>query len=455
MNDHPVAGLGTAPAIACAGRDGAAPAAAAATTPHGAPSPVPATFSTSTIAGHLKSAQLAKATLAPQDRDGGPAPPPPPPGRPPPPLPPPSPPPPTRLQSWEEVLGLLRGFSETHLLVGFGDVAQYADVGAAVAELEPRLDEVQRRTAGRWLLLYGGDPTTPAKPNVGVLVRLLAERWGCPVLAPIIDTRATGSSSCGQPPLQQPLQPASSQAHLTYYYVLPAQYSDDVDREAAAASDGAATAAVTTTPGSSSNVISGSSILGKRRAEAEPEAEGAGVEAAAGRVIAAPGTAGSPAVATIPAAAMTGTGAAAVEAAAPAPDRGSILWGGLRHGRPVGASAFYLHDDLLGLGRGKQKEDGGGGGGSGGDAPPRRLLTSVIAAGGGDIAVQELQYLHERGVPCTYVPCPSRFPPAHYTSPFGPVHDWAAATRGMPPSYQPPPPLQIEDAEPQAVSVGK
>ena len=85
---------------------------------------------------------------------------------------------------------------------------------------------------------------------------------------------------------------------------------------------------------------------------------------------------------------MTGTGAAAVEAAAPAPDRGSILWGGLRHGRPVGASAFYLHDDLLGLGRGKQKEDGGGGGGSGGDAPPRRLLTSVIAAGGGDIAVQ-------------------------------------------------------------------
>lgn len=73
--------------------------------------------------------------------------------------------------------------------------------------------------APQWLLLYGGDPTTPAKPNVGVLVRLLAERWGCPVLAPIIDTRATGSSSCGQPPLQQPLQPASSQAHLTYYYV--------------------------------------------------------------------------------------------------------------------------------------------------------------------------------------------------------------------------------------------
>ncbi|KAG2449161.1 hypothetical protein HYH02_005908 [Chlamydomonas schloesseri] len=364
---------------------------------------------------------------------------------------------PTRLQSWQQVLDLLRGFEEAHLLVGFGDVAQYQDVGGAVAALEPLLAEVQRRTDGRWLLLYGGDPATPAKPNVGLLVQLLARRWRCPVLAPLIDTRIPAAGS----PLLPPLQPGDNQEHLTYIYVLPAQYAGDVDRQDAAA----ATAA--TVPAASGS--SGSSILGKRRAEVEPEAGdreyagGTDAEAATGRQAAADAAASAP---TTKAAEPPPTSATPAAAAPTPAERGAVLWGGLRHGRPVGASAFYLHDDLLlrtaptttppadDYGQ-QQRSRGGGGsehggeGGNGGSAPVRRLLTAVIAAGGGDIAVRELEYLHQHKVPWTYVPCAARCPPAHYASPFGPVHDWAAATRGDRDAQLPlPPPLRAAEQPP-------
>ncbi|PNH10696.1 hypothetical protein TSOC_002536 [Tetrabaena socialis] len=109
-----------------------------------------------------------------------------------------------------------------------------------------------------------------------------------------------------------------------------------------------------------------------------------------------------------PAGAPAATGADALEAVATAPSpapragsRGRVVWGGVRGGRPVGAAAAYLHDDLI-LGY------------------PR--LASVLVAGGGPIAAEELGYAHSRGVPWTYVPCKARRPCANF--PYGPVHRW-------------------------------
>lgn len=87
-----------------------------------------------------------------------------------------------------------------------------------------------------------------------------------------------------------------------------------------------------------------------------------------------------------------------------APDRGALLYGGVRQGRPVGAAAFYLHDRLV-------------------KGCPR-LLTGVLVAGGGGIALQELQYAHAQGVPWTYVACRCRHRP-YGGSTYGPVHAWA------------------------------
>ncbi|GLI64289.1 hypothetical protein VaNZ11_007472 [Volvox africanus] len=88
------------------------------------------------------------------------------------------------------------------------------------------------------------------------------------------------------------------------------------------------------------------------------------------------------------------------------PNSGETLYGGMHDGKLVGVSRIYLADELV-------KPDSGG----------LRLLTGLIVAGGGRIAMEELQYADEVGLPWTYVP--SRAGDIQvYGSTYGPVHNW-------------------------------
>lgn len=72
--------------------------------------------------------------------------------------------------------------------------------------------------------------------------------------------------------------------------------------------------------------------------------------------------------------------------------KNSIIWGGIKDGAPVGASAAYLGDDFV---SGKN---------------PR--LKRMVAIGGGEIAGQEAKYAKEHGVALHYIRARSKFPVA-------------------------------------------
>ncbi|GIL57053.1 hypothetical protein Vafri_12345 [Volvox africanus] len=82
------------------------------------------------------------------------------------------------------------------------------------------------------------------------------------------------------------------------------------------------------------------------------------------------------------------------------------LYGGIHGGELVGGSRIYLADELV-------KPDSSG----------IRLLTGLISAGGGQIALEELRYADEVGLPWTYVPSRAGNTQA-YGSTYGPVHNW-------------------------------
>ena len=80
-----------------------------------------------------------------------------------------------------------------------------------------------------------------------------------------------------------------------------------------------------------------------------------------------------------------------------------ILWGGVKDGKPVGATAGYLG--------------------------PRysKQIKGVIAIGGGPIAVKEAQYAKSLGIPINYIKAEAKNPKAN--GKYGSMHAYAKNMR--------------------------
>ncbi|KAG2489649.1 hypothetical protein HYH03_011928 [Edaphochlamys debaryana] len=112
-----------------------------------------------------------------------------------------------QLGSLEDVISTCVTYQEVYLFLGYGERAQYADVREVVAALQPYLDAVRERCAGRrWLALYGGDIAREAAPDLGWLCKVLQAEQGADLLA---------VQSAGTP-----------DTHTEYHYV-PEQQLDD------------------------------------------------------------------------------------------------------------------------------------------------------------------------------------------------------------------------------------
>ncbi|KAK3240330.1 hypothetical protein CYMTET_49820 [Cymbomonas tetramitiformis] len=80
----------------------------------------------------------------------------------------------------EDLSEFLGTYSQVVLFVGFGARAQFNDVEKVYAGIVPHLDHIEAtctdHMSSEWLAVYGGDVAIPDQPDLGMLMKLVAER---------------------------------------------------------------------------------------------------------------------------------------------------------------------------------------------------------------------------------------------------------------------------------------
>ena len=80
-----------------------------------------------------------------------------------------------------------------------------------------------------------------------------------------------------------------------------------------------------------------------------------------------------------------------------------VVWGGFVDGKPAGPTATYLGANFI--------------------SGPNPVLKGVIAVGGGPLALEEVRYANQRGVPVKYVRAEACYPEVN--GQYGSVDEWA------------------------------
>eukprot|EP00656_Telonema_subtile_P002595 TRINITY_DN11170_c0_g1_i1.p2 TRINITY_DN11170_c0_g1~~TRINITY_DN11170_c0_g1_i1.p2 ORF type:complete len:245 (-),score=54.49 TRINITY_DN11170_c0_g1_i1:88-822(-) len=92
---------------------------------------------------------------------------------------------PVQFETEEALQKFLESYTARVYLTGFGSKMRYKNPEAALEQIS-KYAEVLNTTHGgpeNWILLFGGDPSDPAKPDIGYIAQLAQKKLGVKLLA--------------------------------------------------------------------------------------------------------------------------------------------------------------------------------------------------------------------------------------------------------------------------------